>query len=45
MKFSVKNFIIKCEQIRKLKTADMFTYTKKIYNGKLHVLCSDTEKR
>ena len=42
MKFFAQNFFIKCEQIRKLKTEDMFTFTKKTYNGKLHVLWSDT---
>ena len=34
MKFSIKDFFSKCEQ-----TADLFTFTKEILNGKLHFMC------
>ena len=40
MKFSIKDFFSKCDQIR--STADLVTFTGEILNGKLHVLCSDT---
>ena len=32
MKFSIKDFFSKCDQIR--------AFTEKIFNGKLHFLCS-----
>ena len=35
MKFSIKDFSSKCDQI-----ADLVTFTEKILNGKLHFLCS-----
>ena len=37
MKFSIKDFFSKCDQIR---TADLVTVTEEILNGKLHFLCS-----
>ena len=36
MKFSIKDFLCKCEE-----TADLVTFTEEILNGKLHFLCSD----
>ena len=39
MKFSIKDFFSKCDQIRQ-ETADLFTFTKEILNRKLHFLCS-----
>ena len=39
MKFSVKDFFNKCDQI--CWKLDLVTFTKKILNGKLHFLCSD----
>ena len=42
MKFSMKDFLGKCDQIhRKL---DLVTFTEEILNGKLHFLCSDNRK-
>ena len=38
MKFSIKNFLSKCEQI--LFPADLVTFTEEILNGKLHFLWS-----
>ena len=40
MKFSIKDFFRKYDQIRQ-KTTDLVTFTKEILNGKLHFLCSD----
>ena len=34
MKFSIKDFFSKCDQIR--RTADTVTFTEEILNGKLH---------
>ena len=39
MKFSIKDFFSKCDQIR-WKTADLVTFTDEILNGKLYFLCS-----
>ena len=39
MKFSIKDFFSKCDQIRR-KTADLVTFTEQILNDKLHFLCS-----
>ena len=36
MKFSIKDFFSKCDQIRS------FTFTEQILNGKLHFFCSVT---
>ena len=36
MKFSIKNFFSKCDQIRRV------TFTKEILNEKFHFLCSVT---
>ena len=42
MKFSMKDFRGKCDQIhRKL---DLVTFTEEILYGKLHFLCSDNRK-
>ena len=41
MKFPINDFFSKCNQIRR-KLADLVTFTEKIPNGKLHVLCNDT---
>ena len=44
MKFSIKDFFSKCDQIRRRpnpqEAADLVTFTEKIRNGKLHFLCS-----
>ena len=40
MKFSIKEFFSKYEQIRR-KNADLVTFTKEILNGKLYFLCSE----
>ena len=48
MKFSIKDFLSKCDQIRILQwmwpnpqdTADLVTFTEEIINRKLHFLCS-----
>ena len=37
--FSIKEFFSKCDQIRK-KNADLVTFNKEIFNGKLHFLCN-----
>ena len=39
MKFSIKDFFSKCDQIH--RTADLVTFIAEILNGKLHFLCSD----
>ena len=41
MKFPVKNFFSKCDQIR---SSTLVTFIEKIFNGKLHILCSDTSR-
>ena len=38
MKFSIKDFFSKCDQIR--RKLDLVTFTEEIVNGKLHFLCS-----
>ena len=38
MKFSIKDFFSKCDQIRSV----LKKFTKEILNGKLHFLCSGT---
>ena len=38
MKFSIKDFFSKCDQIRG-KPADLVTFTEETRNGKLHFLC------
>ena len=38
MKFSIKDFFSKCEQIR--KKLWIFTFTKEIFDGKLEFKCS-----
>ena len=42
MKFSIKDFFSKCDQICKT-TADLVTFTEEILNGKFHFLCSKSE--
>ena len=42
MKFSIKDFFSKCDQIRK-NTTDLITFTEEIVNGELHFLCSNTQ--
>ena len=37
MKFSIKDFFSKCDQIR--NTVDLVTFTEEILNAKLHFLC------
>ena len=37
MKFSIKDFFSKCDQIRSF-LFDMVTFTEKIFNGKLHIV-------
>ena len=37
MKFSIKNFFSKCDQIR----TDLVTFTEEILNGKLHFFCNE----
>ena len=39
IRFSIKGFFSKCEEIRRRLRADLLTFTKKIYYGKLH-LCA-----
>ena len=39
MKFSIKDFFSKCDQIQR-KLHGLLTFTEKILNGKLHFLCS-----
>ena len=41
MKFSIKDFSSKCDQIRR-KTANLVTFTEEILNEKPHSLCSVT---
>ena len=48
MKFSIKDFFSKCDQIRSFVnvtksavSADLVTFTEEILRGKLHFLCSD----
>ena len=41
MRFSIKDFLSKCDQIR----SDLVTFTEEILNGKLYFLCSDTTRR
>ena len=36
IKFSIKDFFSKCDQIRMQETADLVTFTEKILTGKLH---------
>ena len=43
MKFSIKDFFSKCDQIHSL-LPDFITFTKEILNGKLHFLRSDVAK-
>ena len=38
MKFSIKDFFSKCDQIL---SADLVTFTEKTLNGRLHSLCND----
>ena len=38
MKFSIKDFFGKCDQIRSF--LDLVTFTEEILHGKLHFLCS-----
>ena len=40
MKFSIKDFFSKCDQIRR-KHAGLVTFTEEILNGKLHFLYSE----
>ena len=40
IKFSIKGFFSKCDQIRR----KLVTFTEEIFNGKLHFLCSDCKK-
>ena len=40
MKFSIKDFFRKCDQIR--RKLDLATFTEEILNGKRHFLCSTT---
>ena len=39
MKFSIKDFLSKCDKIRKFP-ADLVTFTEEIFNGKLRFLFS-----
>ena len=39
MKFSIKEFFIKCEKIHSF-VRDLFTFAEEILNGKLQFLCS-----
>ena len=40
IKFSIKNFFSKCDQMRPNFPADLVTFTEKILNEKLHFLSS-----
>ena len=40
MKFSIKDFFRKCDQIRRCP-ADFVTFTEEILNRKLYFLCSE----
>ena len=42
MKFSIKDFFSKCDQIRR-KLRIYVTFTEEILNGKFHFLCSNCE--
>ena len=44
MKFPIKNFFSKCDQIRR-RSADLVTFTEEILNGRLHSLCSVLKRR
>ena len=39
MKFSIKDFFNKCDQIR--SPEDLVTFMEEIFNEKLHFLCSE----
>ena len=39
MKFSIKDFLSKCDQIRRF-FADLVTFIEEILYGKIHFLCS-----
>ena len=41
MKFSIKDFSSKCDQIRSFLEKHLLTFTGEILNEKLHFLCSD----
>ena len=43
MKFSIKNFFSKCDQIWKQETADLVAFAEEILNGKLHFACIKSE--
>ena len=46
MKFSIKDFFSKCDQIRSfLETAHLVIFTEEILNEKLHFLCSEITKK
>ena len=47
LKFSIKDFFSKCDQIRRKpqKTANLVTFTEAIVNGKLDFLCSVNETK
>ena len=40
MKFSIKDFFSKCDQIRSFLTADLIRFTEEIFHGQLHFLYS-----
>ena len=40
LKFAIKDFFSKCDQIR--RTLDMVVFTEEIINGKLHFMCSES---
>ena len=40
MKFFIKDFFSKCDQIRSFLRTALVTFTEEILNGKLHFLCS-----
>ena len=44
LKFSIKDFYSKCDQICSIlqETAELATFTEEIVNGKLHFLCSES---
>ena len=44
MKFSIKDFFTKCDQIRSFLRfpAGLVTFTEEILNGKIDILCSDS---
>ena len=43
IKFSIKVFFSKCDQIRSFQWVDMVTFTDEILYGKLHFWCSSGE--